>query len=192
MKNLFLIAAASAALATPQLASAQALPAAVVAVVDVNRASSQCNACRTAVATLESQLGALRALQASLDSSLQTEARSIQAAVAALKGKQPDAALTTRARAFEQKQADAQRQLQTRQATFERSRAFVFKQIQDKLEPVVTGVLSRRGASVMIDSSNVVRFAPSVDVTNDVIAGLNSSLTSINTNAPAAAAPQGR
>lgn len=192
MKNLVLIAAASAAILAPQVATAQALPAAVIAVVDINRASAQCNACKTAVATLESQLGALRALQASLDSALQTEARSIQSAVTALKGKQPDAALTARAKAFEQKQADAQRQLQTRQAAFERNRAYVFKQIGDKLEPVVTSVLTRRGATVMLDTSNVVRSSPALDVTNDVIAGLNSSLTSINTNAPAAAAPQGR
>ena len=79
MKNLILIAAASAAFASPQVASAQALPAAVVAIADVNRASAQCTACKVAVAALEGQLNGLKSLQASLDSSLGTEARSIQA-----------------------------------------------------------------------------------------------------------------
>ena len=192
MKNLFLLAAATAAVVLPSAASAQALPAAVIAVADVNRASAQCNACRTAVSTLEGQVASLKALQASLGSSLQTEANSIQAAVAALNGKQPDAALTARAKAFEQKQAAAQGQLQSRDATFQRNKAYVFKQIGDKLDPVLTSVMAKRGATLIVDANSALRFSPSIDVTNDVIAGLNASLTTIGTTAPAAAAPQGR
>lgn len=192
MKNLIFIAAATAAVVIPSAASAQALPAAVIAVADVNRASAQCNACRTAVSTLEGQVASLKALQASLGSSLQTEANSIQAAVAALNGKQPDAALTARAKAFEQKQAAAQGQLQSRDATFQRNKAYVFKQIGDKLDPVLTSVMAKRGATLIVDANSALRFSPSIDVTNDVIAGLNASLTTIGTTAPAAAAPQGR
>lgn len=192
MKNLFFIAAATAAVVLPSAASAQALPAAVIAVADVNRASAQCNACRTAVSTLEGQVSSLKALQASLGSSLQTEANSIQAAVTALNGKQPDAALTARAKAFEQKQAAAQGQLQSRDATFQRNKAYVFKQIGDKLDPVLTSVMAKRGATLIVDANSALRFSPSIDVTNDVIAGLNASLTTIGTTAPAAAAPQGR
>ena len=192
MKNLFFIAAATAAVVLPSAASAQALPAAVIAVADVNRASAQCNACRTAVSTLEGQVSSLKALQASLGSSLQTEANSIQAAVTALNGKQPDAALTARAKAFEQKQAAAQGQLQSRDATFQRNKAYVFKQIGEKLDPVLTSVMAKRGATLIVDANSALRFSPSIDVTNDVIAGLNASLTTIGTTAPAAAAPQGR
>ena len=192
MKNLFFIAAATAAVVLPSAASAQALPAAVIAVADVNRASAQCNACRTAVSTLEGQVSSLKALQASLGSSLQTEANSIQAAVTALNGKQPDAALNARAKAFEQKQAAAQGQLQSRDATFQRNKAYVFKQIGDKLDPVLTSVMAKRGATLIVDANSALRFSPSIDVTNDVIAGLNASLTTIGTTAPAAAAPQGR
>lgn len=192
MKNLLLLAAATAAVVLPSAASAQALPAAVIAVADINRASAQCNACRTAVSTLEGQVSSLKALQASLGSSLQTEANSIQAAVTALNGKQPDAALTARAKAFEQKQAAAQGQLQSRDATFQRNKAYVFKQIGDKLDPVLTSVMAKRGATLIVDANSALRFSPSIDVTNDVIAGLNASLTTIGTTAPAAAAPQGR
>lgn len=192
MKNLFFIAAATAAVVLPSAASAQALPAAVIAVADVNRASAQCNACRTAVSALEGQVNSLKALQASLGSSLQTEANSIQAAVTALNGKQPDAALNARAKAFEQKQAAAQGQLQSRDATFQRNKAYVFKQIGDKLDPVLTSVMAKRGATLIVDANSALRFSPSIDVTNDVIAGLNASLTTIGTTAPAAAAPQGR
>ena len=192
MKNLLLLAAATAAVVLPSAASAQALPAAVIAVADINRASAQCNACRTAVSTLEGQVSSLKALQASLGSSLQTEANSIQAAVTALNGKQPDAALTARAKAFEQKQAAAQGQLQSRDATFQRNKAYVFKQIGEKLDPVLTSVMAKRGATLIVDANSALRFSPSIDVTTDVIAGLNASLTTIGTTAPAAAAPQGR
>lgn len=192
MKNLLLLAAATAAVVLPSAASAQALPAAVIAVADINRASAQCNACRTAVSTLEGQVSSLKALQASLGSSLQTEANSIQAAVTALNGKQPDAALNARAKAFEQKQAAAQGQLQSRDATFQRNKAYVFKQIGDKLDPVLTSVMAKRGATLIVDANSALRFSPSIDVTNDVIAGLDASLTTIGTTAPAAAAPQGR
>lgn len=193
MKNFMLLSVATAAMiALPQAAAAQALPAAVIAVVDVNRASSECNACRTAVASLNGQLNALKALQAQLDGSLQTEAASIQSAINALNGKQPDAALTARAKAFEQKQAAAQSQLQTREAQFQRNRAYITQQVGAKIDPVLASVQARRNATVIVDTSNVLHFAPSIDVTNDVIAGLNASLTTINTTAPAAAAPQGR
>ena len=192
----FLLSAATAALFfMPTAASAQALPQAIVAVVDVQRATSQCNACKTALNQLEVQVNSLKALQTSLETSLRNEANSIQTAVNALAGKQPDAALAARAQAFEKKQADAQRQLQTREQTFQRNRQYVLQQIGAKLDGVLTSVLARRGASVMVDAANIVRFAPSLDVTTDVIAGLNASLTTLGTTAPAQAAapaPKGR
>ncbi len=190
-----MIAATAALLALPTLASAQALPAPVIAVVDVQRATTSCNACRTALTQLEAQANGLRSLQTSLETSLRTEASSIQAAVTALAGKQADAALNGRVTAFERKQQDAQRQLQTREQTFQRNRAHVLQQIGTKLDPAVAAVLARRGATVMLDAATVVKFSPSLEVTNDVVAALNASLTTISTTAPAQArpaTPQGR
>ena len=185
---------AAALFAIPSIAPAQALPAPVVAVVDVQRATTQCNACKTAMTALEAQFNGLQSLQRSLDAPLQPEARAIQAAITALAGRQPDAALTARIRAFEKKQSDGQRQLAAREQAFQRNRAHVLQQISQKLDPVLTSVLARRNANVMLDAGNVVRSAPSVDVTNDVIAGLNASLTTLSTTAPAQTqtAPQGR
>ena len=190
-----MITATAALLALPTLASAQALPAPVIAVVDVQRATTSCNACRTALTQLEAQANGLRSLQTSLETSLRTEASSIQAAVTALAGKQADAVLNGRVTAFERKQQDAQRQLQTREQTFQRNRAHVLQQIGTKLDPAVAAVLARRGATVMLDAATVVKFSPSLEVTNDVVAALNASLTTISTTAPAQArpaTPQGR
>jgi outer membrane protein len=176
----------------PAIASAQALPAPVIAIVDIQRAQTQCTACKTALTQLEGQLNGIKSLQSTLEAPLRTEATSLRAAAEALNGKAPDAALQARATAFEKKQGDAQRQLAARQATFERNRAYVLQQINTKLEPAVASVLAKRGATVMLDTSQVIRSAPSLDVTTDVIAALNAGLPSISTTAPAQAAPTRR
>jgi Skp family chaperone for outer membrane proteins len=192
MTKLMLTTLAASLVALPTLASAQALSAPVIAVVDIQRATGGCNACKTALTQLEGQINALKSLQASLEGPLRTEAAALQTAAAALNGKAPDAALQARATAFEKKQSDAQRQLAARDQAFQRNRSYVLQQIGAKLSPALTAVMAKRGANVMIDAANVVRAAPGVDVTNDVIAALNASLTTIATTAPAQAAPTSR
>ena len=62
-----------------------------------------------------------------------------------------------------------------------------------KITPAIDAVQARRRANVVLDAGAVASFSPSLDVTNDVIAELNRTLTSIATTAPAQAAqPQGR
>ncbi len=189
----FILASLAASIAIlPAAASAQALAAPVIAVVDVQRAQTQCTACRTALSQLEGQLSGLKTLQSSLEAPLRTENASIVAAGQALNGRAPDAALQARASAFEKKTADAQRQLAAREAGFQRNRAYVLQQINAKLEPAVAAVFARRGANIMVDASQVIRAAPGLDVTADVLAALNASLTTIGTTAPAQAAPARR
>ncbi len=192
MTKILFAALAASTLLVPAAATAQALAAPVVAIVNISRVQTQCNACKTALTQLESQLAGLRTLQTSLETPLRTEAAAIQTAGQALNGRAPDAALQARARAFETKQADAQRQLAARDQTFQRNREHVLQQINTRLEPAVASVFTRRGASVMLDSSTVIRSAPGLDVTNDVLAALNASLTSISTTAAAQAAPTRR
>ena len=108
MKKLLISAAFSAALIAPSAASAQAIPAAVVAVVDLEKVQSQCTACKTAAAALRSQVQALQTRGQSLGTPLQTEQKSIQSAIDALNGKEPDAALQARITAFQNKQQQGQ------------------------------------------------------------------------------------
>jgi Skp family chaperone for outer membrane proteins len=192
MTKLFLATVAASLVTLPSIASAQALPAPVIAIVDIQRAQTQCTACKTALTQLETQLNSIKSLQTSLETPLRTEAAALQAAAQALNGKAPDAALQARATAFEKKQGDAERQLAARQQTFQRNRAYVLQQINTKLEPAVASVLTKRGATIMLDTTQTIRSAPSLDVTADVIAALNASLPSISTTAPAQAAPTRR
>ena len=55
--------------------------------------------------------------------------------------------------------------------------------------------MQRRGANVLLETGSTLAAASAVDVTNDVLAGLNAALPTISTTAPAAPAksqPQGR
>jgi outer membrane protein len=190
MKTLLLSAAFAAAIIAPSAASAQAIPGAVVAVVDLERVTSQCNACRTAKASLQSQVTAEENREKALLAPLKTEQESIQGAVDALKGKDPDAALQARVKAFQTKYQQAQESAARGRAQLQANAAYVQKQVQDKLGPIYQQVMQRRGANVMVELGATLAMAQNVDATNDVLNALNTSMPSIATTAPVAPAPK--
>ena len=193
MKTLLLSAAFAAALITPAAATAQAVPTAIVAVVDVDRVASECNACKTAIAALNAQQTAFNNRKQALATPLEAEGKSIQAAVDALpKGKQPDAALQARYKAFQEKQQQGAEELQRQAEQIQRNEAYVSQQIQSKLNTVYAPVMQRRGANLLVDVRATLATTPAVDVTNDVLAALNAALPTIATTAPAQQQPQGR
>lgn len=192
MKTLLISAALAAAVVAPSAASAQAIPAAVVAVVDLDRVTAECNACKTAQAALRGQVEAYRTREQTLATPLETEQKSIQTAIDALKGKEPDAALKARVQSFQAKQQTAAQELSSQQQQIQRNQQYIQKQIQDKLGPIYQQVMQRRGANVLVEVGTTLAAAQNVDVTNDVLASLNASLPTIATTAPAAPAPQGR
>jgi outer membrane protein len=192
MKTLLLSAAVLAAAIMPTAASAQAVPAAVIAVVDLERVTASCNACKTANAALTSQVNALKTRQQTLAAPLSTEGQALEAAGKALNGKAPDAALQARAKAYQTKLQQAQQEMARQEEQIRRNQAYIQKQIGDKLGPIYQQVMTRRGANVLLEAGTTLASSNSVDVTNDVLAGLNSALPTIATTAPATQQPQGR
>jgi len=197
MKRLLISASLAASAIIPSAAQAQAVPAAVVAVVDLEKVTSTCNACRTARTALQSQLTGLQNRQQALAGPLETEGKSIQTAIDALAGKEPDAALKSRAQAWETKRGQAQQELARQQAQIQANSQYVNKQIQDKLGPIYSQVMQRRGANIMVEIGQTLASGASLDVTNDVLTALNSALPTVATTAPAQATrpatqPQGR
>jgi len=195
MKNLIFAVALAGSVAIPTAASAQALPAAVVAIVDQEKVTSQCTACKTAIAALQGQVNSLRAREQALATPLQTEGKAIQAAIDALKGKDPDAALQARIKAFQTKQQQGSQELNERQQQLQRNQAYIGQQINAKLGPIYQQVMQKRRANVMVELGSTLASASAIDVTNDVLAALNTALPSVATTAPAAPAqqqPQGR
>jgi Skp family chaperone for outer membrane proteins len=190
MKILLLPAALAASVIAPAAASAQSIPPATIAVVDLDKVSSQCNACRTAQATLQGQVNALKARETALAAPLQTEGKSIQAAIDALpKGQEPGAALEARIKAFQTKQQAGAQELQRQQTQIQRNQAYISQQISAKLGPIYQQVMVRRAANVMVEVGTTLASGASLDVTNDILAALNTALPSVQTTAPAQAAP---
>ncbi|HEY8593496.1 MAG TPA: OmpH family outer membrane protein [Sphingomicrobium sp.] len=186
------VAVAAAFVASP--ASAQNVPAATIALVDLDRVTGECNACKTAAAALKSQVQGLQNREKALTGPLQTEGQSIQKAVEALNGKEPDAALQARAKAWETKRQQAAQELAGQQQQIQRNQQYVQKQIQDKLGPIFSQVMQRRGANVMVEIGATLAADRGLDVTSDVLTALNAALPTLSTTAPAQtqAKPQGR
>ena len=193
MKTLLASAVFAAAIVTPSAASAQALPGAIIAVVDLEKVTNDCNACKTAAAALRTQVDALQKRQAALGTPLSAEQKSIQAAIDALNGKEPDEALKTRSRAFQTKQQQVSQEISAQEQQVQRNQQYIQKQIADKLGPIYQSVMQKHGANILMEVGSTLASSTSVDVSSDIIAGLNVALPSIQTAAPAEPKqPQGR
>ena len=149
----------------------------------------------TARAALQGQVAALQNREKALAAPLEAEGKSIQTAVDALKGKEPDAALQARAQAFETKRQQGSQEIANQQQQIQRNSAYVSQQVQAKLAPIYQQVMQRRGANILVEIGTTLASASAIDVTNDVLAALNAALPSLATTAPAQAQqqqPQGR
>ena len=196
MKSLTVTAALAAAI-LPTAASAQAIPGAVIAVVDIDKVSRECNACKSAAATLQSRATGLQNRQRTLAAPLETEGKAIQTAIDALQGKPADAALEARVKAWETKRNTAAQELDRSREQLQRDQAYIGQQITAKLGPIYSQVMQRRGANMMVEVGTTLATSSALDVTNDVLTALNAALPSVQTNAPAATQqrqqrPQGR
>ena len=188
-KHLAAALIAASALAAP--AMAQRAPAAVVIVVDSGRIYRDCNACRTAQTQLQGQVSGLRTRQQTLEGQLRPEGQAIQTAVNALAGKQPDAALQNRIKAFQQRQDTANQELARSQQNIQSIQANVVKQINERLQPVINQVMTQKGANLAVDVDSTLAHSQATDATNDVLAALNAALPSVSlTPLPQQAQPQ--
>ncbi|MEA3067220.1 MAG: outer membrane protein [Sphingomonadales bacterium] len=185
MKKLLIATSLAASAFVPSAAHAQAVPAAIIVVVDLDKVTSDCTACKTASAALRAQVTALQSRESALATPLQTEQKSIQAAIDALGGKEPDAALQARVKAFQTRQQQGSQELQRQQQQIQLNQQFVQKQIAAKLGPIYTQVMQRRGANIMVEIGQTLASSAGLDVSNDVVTALNAALPTIQAVAPA-------
>jgi outer membrane protein len=185
MNKILFTAALAASFIAPVAAQAQSLPAAVIAVTDLDRVTSECNACKTASAALRSQVQAFETRRTTLTNQIQTEGQSLQTAVNALGGKEPDAALKARITAFQTKQQSGAQELERSQQQIQRNQQYIQQQIAQKLGPIYQQVMQRRGANIMLETGTTLASASALDVTNEVLAALNTAMPTIATTAPA-------
>ncbi len=168
------------AVAIPAAAPAQRVGPAVIAVVDTDRISRECTACRAAATQLQTQENALRTRAQQLQTQLRTEGQPIQTAVTALGTRQPDAALQQRITAFQTRERTAGQELQTAQRNLQSTQAHVNQQIGARLVPIITTVAQARGANLAVDRAAALWAAPALDITTDVLGQLNQQLPSVS------------
>lgn len=185
-KILFGSALAAIAIAAPVALRAQQLPAAMIAMVDTDRVSRTCTVCAAALAQLQGQENQIEARRQQLAGPLQTELTAVQAAVNALPpGTQPDAALRTRINNFQTQQQNAERELDQRSQTLQRNVAFVQQQIAQRILPAVQQVGQQRSATMVLDRRAILApINPAIDVTDAVLAIVNTNTAPIGTTAP--------
>ena len=194
-KNILLALTAASMIAAPATVSAQRLPATVVAVVDTGKIYSECTACVAARSQLQSQATALQTRQKTLADQLRPDQTSLETAVNALNGKQPDAALQARIKAYQDKERAANTELQQAQQRLQSTQANVLRQVNERLNPIINQAMTARGANVAMDVDATLAHAATVNITADVLARLNSALPSVSvTPLPQSAQqqPQGR
>lgn len=189
-----------AAAVMPSTASAQALPAAVIAVVDTSRVANDCNACKVAAGQLQGMITQAQQRAQALgtpiqteDQAIQTEARRVQALPAGAARTAAENALRQRAQALATRQQSAQQELQNLEQNIQSVRANVMRQINEKMNTVITQVMTARGANIAVDQQATLAATRGVDVTDQVLAGLNTALPTISVTplpaAPATTAP---
>lgn len=179
MKTAFYIAGLSLAIVAPSAAIAQQAPPAIVVVVDSERIYRECTACKTAQTGLQSRVTALQARQQTLATQLRTEGQPIEAAIRALNGKEPDAALRARVTAFQTKQEQANQELGRSEQNIKSIQANVLRQINARLNPAINQVMTARGANIAVDVGDTLGHSQTVDVTTAVLAALNRALPSV-------------
>ena len=191
------LALLAAAALSPATAFAQNVPAALIAVVDTQRILGTCTACAAAntqiqalVTQAQSRATALGTPLQATQQSLETEATRIRAMPDGAAKNTAASALNQRAQAFQAQQAAGQQEIERLRNNIESTRQNVLRQISDKLNPIISTVMTQRGANVALDQQATLAAAKSVDVTDAVLAALNQQLPSVSvTPLPQAAAP---
>lgn len=169
-------------------AIAQQLPPAVIVIVDMDRIVNESAAGKQAATELQTKVTGLQSRANTLQTQLKTDAESIQKAQSnnTLAGAQ----LEQRARSFQEKQQAAQQELGRLENDVQRSRQHVIEQINDAAQPIITQVMRERNASIVLAEGATLQHSGSLNITNDVIARLNTSLPRVSTTPPAAPAQQ--
>jgi Skp family chaperone for outer membrane proteins len=188
MKTKIILGAAFVALAAtaPAVLQAQQLPAPVIAVVNTDQIFGTCTQCVAAQTQLQAQATTLQGRVQTLQTQIQTEGNALEPLVRNQTPEQirANAALATRLQNFQTMQQNAEREIAQSRDRVQRNLNFVRNQIGQRIQPAIATVMGQRGASIVVDASQVLTFAPTLDITAAVLAIVNQNNTPLNVNAP--------
>ena len=167
-----------------------------VLVVDTARIGRECTACRAAGTAINGQITAARARAQTLGTQWQTEEKALETAVAALAGKQPDAALTQRIQRYQTSRQQGQNELQQSEARIQSTEAHVQQQLGARIVLISEQVRARRQADIVVAKNATLASNNAGDITAEVLTALNQQLPAVSVTPlpqqPQQAAPAGR
>ena len=190
MKNILKIALlASAPLAAiaalPTVAVAQVSPS--VAIADLDEAVSKSNAGVLASnqisITYKAQIDAVQVRAQALNTELQNLRNAIGTAQRAANPNQ--AAIQTQVAAYQKREAEAQREIQTASLPFQTANAYAREQIAAKLEAAARAAMTKKKIGLLLKPEAAILNSTGFDVTNDIIAELNTLVANVSITPPA-------
>jgi outer membrane protein len=170
-----LLAAALAAAAPADEARAQELPPTVAAVIDYQRILRDAAAARS----IRDQIEVRRKAYQEEISKEEQRLHEADKEFAKQRSLLTAEAFTEKRREFEQDVAEVQRLVQERRRELDNVAAVALNQVKEALIEVVTSIADARGFNLVLPSSEVLFFARRIDLTEEVLAMLDSRLPDV-------------
>lgn len=168
---LLLIAGSTVAL--PALA--QRLPATVAAVIDYQRILKEATSARS----IREQIESRRATYQEEIGQEEQRLRAADQAFAKQRSLLTPEALAEKRREFEKEVVEVQRMVQERRRKLDKASALALNEVKQSLIEIVTGIAEERGFNLVLPSSEVLFFARSIDLTEEVLAQLDARLPNV-------------
>jgi outer membrane protein len=165
-------------------AAAQKLPTTVAAVIDYQRILRDAAAARS----IREQIEARRKVYQEEISKEEQRLHEADKEFARQRSVLSPEAFAEKRREFEQDVAEVQRMVQERRRELDRMSAAALNQVKEALIEIVTSIAEERGFNLVLPSSEVLFFARSLDLTEEVLAKLDARLPQVRLSALAEAA----
>lgn len=179
LKTLF--AAFALVIAVPVVAAPDAAAQTTVIVVDNAKVLRDSRAGKDIQAKITSIENQMKAELEPTAKSLESQGKSIQAKTANMtpEAMRADASLRAEAESYQQKLVDLSNQRNQRAAELALTERSAYSAFYEALKPVLDEVMRERNAQILLNASDVVVAAPTVDVTATVIQKLDSRTPTI-------------
>jgi outer membrane protein len=162
-----------------QDAAAQKLPPAVAAVIDYQRVLRDAAAARS----IREQIEARRKTYQEEISKEEQRLHEIDKEFAKQRSVLSPEDFAEKRREFEQDVAEVQRKVQERRRELDRLSAAALNEVKQALIAIVTSIAEERGFNLVLPSSEVLFFARSLDLTEEVLAKLDARLPQVQLSA---------
>jgi Skp family chaperone for outer membrane proteins len=162
-----------------QDAAAQKLPPAVAAVIDYQRILRDAAAARS----IRDQIEARRKAYQEEISKEEQRLHEIDKEFAKQRSVLSPEDFAEKRREFEQDVAEVQRKVQERRRELDRLSAAALNEVKQALIAIVTSIAEERGFNLVLPSSEVLFFARTLDLTEEVLAKLDARLPQVQLSA---------